>query len=131
MSALIPGTAEAHLITTGLGSVYDGVAHLALSPEDLVPVAGLAVLAGLRGPAHGRWALFVLPVFWLVGGAAGLLMARPASNFAAAISFCWLAASWQRMRPCHYGPRLRSPRFSPRPTAMQMDPRFQATAVVF
>ena len=87
MSALIPGTAEAHLITTGLGSVYDGVAHLALSPEDLVPVVGLAVLAGLRGPAHGRRALFVLSVFWLVGGAAGLLIARPASNVAAAISF--------------------------------------------
>ena len=85
-SALIPGNAEAHLITTGLGPVYDGAAHFALSPEDLIPVVGLAVLAGLRGPAHGRWALFVLPAFWLVGGAAGLLIARPASDFAAALS---------------------------------------------
>ena len=85
-SALSSGNAEAHLITTGLGPVYDGVAHFALSPEDLIPVVGLAVLAGLRGPAHGRWALFVLPAFWLVGGAAGLLIARPASDFAAAMS---------------------------------------------
>ena len=74
------------MITTGLGPVYDGVAHFALSPEDLIPLIGLAVLAGLRGLAHGRWALFVLPVFWLVGGVAGLLVARPASDFAAAMS---------------------------------------------
>ena len=46
------------MITTGLGPVYDGVAHFALTPEDSIPVAGLAVLAGLRGPAHGRLALF-------------------------------------------------------------------------
>ena len=80
---LSSGNAEAHLITTGLGPVYDGVAHFVLSPEDLIPVIGLAVLAGLRGRAHGRWALFALPVFWLVGGAAGLLIARPPNNFAA------------------------------------------------
>ncbi len=85
-SALGSGNAEAHLITTGLGPVYDGVAHFALSPEDLIPVIGLAVLAGLRGPAHGRFTLFVLPAFWLVGGAAGLLIARPATDFAAAMS---------------------------------------------
>ena len=85
-SVLSSGSAEAHLITTGLGPVYDGVAHFALSPEDLIPVIGLAVLAGLRGRAHGRWALFALPVFWLVGGAAGLLIARPPSNFAGAMS---------------------------------------------
>ena len=47
------------MITTGLGPVYDGVAHFALTPEDSIPVAGLAVLAGLRGPARGRRALFV------------------------------------------------------------------------
>jgi urease accessory protein len=80
------GNAEAHLITTGLGPVYDGATHFALSPEDLIPVVGLAILAGLRGPAHGRWALFALPAFWLVGGAVGLLIARPTSDFAAALS---------------------------------------------
>jgi urease accessory protein len=84
--ALSSGNAEAHFVTTGLGPIYDGVAHFALTPEDIIPVAGLAVLAGLRGPAHGRWALFVLPAFWLVGGAAGMLVARPANDFAAAMS---------------------------------------------
>jgi urease accessory protein len=81
------GNAEAHLITTGLGPVYDGVAHFALTPEDIIPVIGLAVFAGLRGPAYGRWGLFVLASFWLVGSAAGILLARPASDFAAAMSF--------------------------------------------
>jgi urease accessory protein len=81
------GNAEAHLITTGLGPVYDGVAHFALTPEDIIPVIGLAVFAGLRGTAYGRWGLFVLPSFWLVGGAAGILVARTASDFAAAMSF--------------------------------------------
>jgi urease accessory protein len=78
--------AQAHLVTTGLGPIYDGAAHFATTPEDLLTVAGLAVLAGLRGAAHGRWALFVLSAFWLVGGAAGLLIARPTSDFATAIS---------------------------------------------
>ncbi len=85
-SAVSAGAADAHMITTGLGPVYDGVAHFALTPEDLIPVVGLAVLAGLRGPAHGRRALFILPAFWLVGGAAGLLIARPANDFVTAIS---------------------------------------------
>ncbi len=85
-SALAAGPAEAHLITTGLGPIYDGVAHFALTPEDLIPVVGLAVFAGLRGPAHGRCALFILPAFWCAGGAAGLAIARPPNEFAAAIS---------------------------------------------
>jgi len=85
-SALSSGTAEAHLITTGLGPVYDGAAHFALTPEDLIPVIGLAVFAGMRGPAHARWALFALAAFWLVGGSAGLLIARPTNNIAAAMS---------------------------------------------
>ena len=84
--ALRSRTAEAHLITTGFGPVYDGVAHFALTPEDLIPVIGLAVFAGMRGPAPARWALFALAAFWLVGGSAGLLIARPASDFPAALS---------------------------------------------
>src|SRR6185369_14249227 len=43
-----PGSAQAHLVTTGLGPVYDGLVHFALAPEDLVPVLALAAFAGLR-----------------------------------------------------------------------------------
>jgi hydrogenase/urease accessory protein HupE len=62
---------QAHLATTGLGPVYDGISHLLLSIDDLLPVVALALLAGLSGPAAARRALFILPVAWLVGGMAG------------------------------------------------------------
>jgi hydrogenase/urease accessory protein HupE len=64
--------AQAHLASTGLGPIYDGISHLFLSVDDLLPVVAMALLAGLNGPAAGRWALFVLPVAWLVGGMIGL-----------------------------------------------------------
>jgi hydrogenase/urease accessory protein HupE len=67
-----PSGAEAHLVTSGLGPLYDGLLHFALTPEDLVPTLALALLAGLRGAAHGRRALFVLPAAWLVGSVIGL-----------------------------------------------------------
>ena len=67
-----PLGAEAHLVTTGLGPLYDGLLHFALTPEDLVPALALALLAGLRGAPHGRRALLVLPAAWLLGGAIGL-----------------------------------------------------------
>jgi urease accessory protein len=70
--ASCPSRAEAHLVTTGLGPLYDGLLHFPLTPEDLVPVLALALLAGLRGVAHGRRALFVLPAAWLLGGVIGL-----------------------------------------------------------
>ncbi len=69
--AAFPAVARAHLNTTGMGPVYDGVVHLLGSAEDLVPVLGLALLAGLRGAGQGRTALLVLPAAWLAGGLAG------------------------------------------------------------
>jgi len=68
---LVSASARAHLASTGLGPVYDGISHLFVSVDDLLPVLALALLAGLNGPAAGRWALAVLPVAWLVGGLAG------------------------------------------------------------
>jgi len=68
-----PTPAQAHLVTTGLGPVYDGVGHFALTPEDFLPVIAISLFAGLRGAKTGRIVLFVLPVSWLVGGVAALL----------------------------------------------------------
>jgi len=68
---LWPTPAEAHLVTTGLGPIYDGISHLLLSPEDLVPVLAIASLAGLNGAPAGRRVLFTLTVAWLAGGLAG------------------------------------------------------------
>ncbi len=76
--AFLARPAEAHLVTTGLGPVYDGIAHFSLSPEDYVPIAGAALLAGLRGKDHARLAVLVLPLAWFVGGALGGLPGAPA-----------------------------------------------------
>lgn len=62
----------AHLVTTGLGPIYDGIGHLFVSLEDLVPVVILAVFAGQRGPWAARHSLFILPIAWLAGGFIGL-----------------------------------------------------------
>ena len=64
--------AEAHLVTTGLGPVYDGIAHLVMSPADVALAVALTLLAGMRGARAGRTILAVLPVSWLAGGLAGL-----------------------------------------------------------
>lgn len=64
--------ADAHLNSTGMGPFYDGLMHFLMSPEDIVPVLALALLAGLRGASYGRRALFTLPAAWLLGGLAGL-----------------------------------------------------------
>ncbi len=85
--AVCPSRAEAHLVTTGLGPLYDGVLHFAVTPEDLVPVLALALLAGLRGVTHGRRALFVLPAAWLLGGVIGLAVHGGVTPSWTALSF--------------------------------------------
>jgi len=77
IAALLPATAEAHLSSTGLGPIYDGLLHFFSSPEDLAAVIALALLAGLRGADHARRVLFVLPCAWLLGSLIGLSNATP------------------------------------------------------
>lgn len=69
----------AHLMNTGLGPYYDGLLHLFVTPEDLLPVVALALFAGLRGPASGRAVLFALPAAWLAGTALGRLLGPQAA----------------------------------------------------
>jgi len=85
--AVVPTMANAHLASSGLGPVYDGVLHLATSPEDLAAVIAFALFVGLRGAEHGRRALLVLPCAWLLGSFAGLVALMPESN-------AWLSATW-------------------------------------
>jgi hydrogenase/urease accessory protein HupE len=73
MLSCAPG--EAHLVTTGLGPVYDGISHFLVSPEDLVPALVMALLAGQCGPEAARRVLLALPISWLVGGLAGFVAA--------------------------------------------------------
>lgn len=61
----------AHLVQTGFGVFYDGLAHWALSPRDLLVVMALALLAGFAGKKAARAAVLVLPLSWLMGGLLG------------------------------------------------------------
>jgi urease accessory protein len=69
---LWPSISWAHLVNTGLGPFYDGVSHLAMSPDDLLSALALALLAGFSGARAGRHVLFLLPPVWLLGGLVGL-----------------------------------------------------------
>jgi hydrogenase/urease accessory protein HupE len=78
--AIIPVEASAHLVNTGLGPIYDGVAHFAMSPEAILPIVALGILAGLRGLVHARIAVLLLPVAWIAFGLVGMLLGSLAIN---------------------------------------------------
>jgi urease accessory protein len=75
--ALSPAPAQAHLVETGFGAFYDGLAHVLMTPADLLVVLALALLAGLRGPLPARWALWALPAAWLLGAVVGMRLPSP------------------------------------------------------
>ncbi|HLH95118.1 MAG TPA: HupE/UreJ family protein [Xanthobacteraceae bacterium] len=79
LALTLPGAtpAAAHLMNSGFGPFYDGLAHPLLSPEDLLPAIAIALLAGLRGARAGRLALATLPLAWLAGMVAGWTMGLP------------------------------------------------------
>ncbi len=93
----------AHLMNTGLGPYYDGLLHLFVTPEDLLPVLALALLAGLRGPAPGRLALFCLPASWLagefLGRAIGPLASLPIAAAALTVALGALVAADRALFP--------------------------------
>ena len=99
----MPAIARAHLTDTGLGPIYDGIAHLLLSLEDLLPVVALALLAGLNGARAGRIVLFILPVAWLGGGIAGVLAGSaappPIVTSLSLLALGLLTAASARLRP--------------------------------
>ena len=103
LALLAPATAQAHLVNTGLGPFYDGISHFALTPEDLLPVLALALLAGQRGAATGRATLLALPAAWLLGGLTGLASATSASAGALStvslLVLGGLVAAEARLRP--------------------------------
>ena len=84
---LCPSPASAHLNSTGMGPLYDGLLHFFTSPEDIVPVVALAMFAGLRGAEYGRRALFLLPASWFVGCVLGGIARQPVTWPLPAVSF--------------------------------------------
>lgn len=96
---MIPIRLNAHLVSTGLGPLFDGVGHLVVTPEDLLPVIALALLAGLGGKAYGRRVLFVLPAAWLAGGLIGLAVGWSAPFATTVLSFLVLGSLVAADRP--------------------------------
>lgn len=80
---LLPATADAHLVNTGFGTFYDGVAHLFITPSDILVVLGLGLLAGLCGAPVSRGAIIALPAAWMTGEMIG-------SIYPALITLPWL-----------------------------------------
>jgi hydrogenase/urease accessory protein HupE len=70
--------------------VYDGIGHLLLTPQDLLPLVAMALLAGLAGPRGARPVLLVLPLAWTLGGLVGL-------SSAGEIAWPWLGPAWALM----------------------------------
>lgn len=89
---LNPIDAAAHLVTTGMGPVYDGIGHLFLTPEDLIPAIAVGLYAGLRGKSPGRRTLFFFPLAWLIGGIVGLMVTNPPIFPLPMLSFLFLGA---------------------------------------
>ena len=71
--ALAAAPAHAHLVQTGFGDFYDGIVHLAVTPEDILLVAALALFAGLRGTQAARHTVLALALAWLAGGMIGVI----------------------------------------------------------
>jgi hydrogenase/urease accessory protein HupE len=99
--ASCPGQASAHLVNSGVGPFYDGVAHFFLSPEDILAVVALALLAGLGSKECGCSVLLALPAAWLGGAVAGrmspLAAGLPILSAALLIALGVLVASDRRL----------------------------------
>jgi urease accessory protein len=77
LASLAPTPAQAHLVVSGMGPLYDGISHFALSPEDFLPVITLALFAGLRDPAHARALSWMIPLAWFAGGVLAMMTLTP------------------------------------------------------
>ncbi len=69
---VLPQAAEAHLVVSGMGPLYDGISHFGLSPEDFLPVIAFGLFAGLCGKAQARWSLLAFVPSWIAGGVAAM-----------------------------------------------------------
>jgi hydrogenase/urease accessory protein HupE len=94
--------ASAHLVQTGFGTFYDGIAHLLLTPADLLVVLALGALAGLRGAEVARPLLFVLAGAWLAGGVAGAAGpggGEPSLALALSVALAGVLVAWNTHLP--------------------------------
>ena len=71
LASLMSLSARAHLVETGFGPFYDGIAHVFVTPADLLVVVAIGLLAGQQGATAARYAIFGLPLAWCVGSIVG------------------------------------------------------------
>jgi hydrogenase/urease accessory protein HupE len=81
----------AHLVTSGVGPFFDGVAHFFVSLDDLLVVVALALLGGLLGKDSARTLVLSLPAGWLIGLVLGILIADQLEGSAWGTAFSLLA----------------------------------------
>lgn len=74
-----PSAARAHLVQTGFGPFYDGIAHVFLTPVDVIVIVGIGLWAGLAGRSSARRILVLAPLCWLAGGVVGAHFGMPAA----------------------------------------------------
>jgi urease accessory protein len=96
---MIPLRIPAHLVSTGLGPLFDGIGHLMVTAEDLLPVIAIALLAGLGGKEYARRVLFTVPAAWFVGGLLGMTLGWALPFAVTAVSFLVLGALVVADRP--------------------------------
>ncbi len=109
----IPQAAQAHLVVSGMGPVYDGISHFGLSPEDFLPVIAFGFFAGFCGKAQARWSLFALVSSWIVGGCAameGVALVPLALRSQRRRSSSLLEVCCRSIVPCRLRGALASPR---------------------
>ncbi len=99
MGLMVPPPVFAHLVTTGLGPLFDGIGHVVVTPEDLLPVVALALLAGLGGKPYARTVLFTVTGAWLGGGLLGLMFGGSTPLSVTALSFLILGGLVAADRP--------------------------------
>lgn len=87
----LPGVAEAHMVSTGLGDFYDGLLHPLLSLGQGLPLLGVALWAGAATDRAARAAVLVLPIGWFLGGLIGAEVSH-ARPWAMAAAICGLLA---------------------------------------
>ncbi len=90
LDIIVPSQAAAHLVTTGMGTVYDGIGHLLMTPKDILPAIAVAMYAGLRGKDISRLTLFLFPLSWFLGGVVGLIVSGISPPPVQILSLCIL-----------------------------------------
>jgi len=83
--------AQAHLVASGLGPVYDGILSVMFSPQCLA-LGALGLYSGLQGPKHARCLCGALCIGWYGGNALAATNLTPSTACAPSTALLLLLA---------------------------------------